>query len=107
MGQKSVRFPDELQAAAERMAGEHERPFSWIVVKALEAFVPEAYFQKQQAVAPVRANQMRPEQAAAVKKPQPDLMAALEEGLKPTARRQVDTAAMERQRAMNKAKGLS
>jgi hypothetical protein len=39
MGQKSVRFPDELQAAAEKWALANDRPFSYVVVKALEEFL--------------------------------------------------------------------
>lgn len=39
MGQRSVRFPDELVARAEAWCAEHDRPFSYVAVKALEAFL--------------------------------------------------------------------
>lgn len=39
MGQRSVRFPDELVARAEAWATEQDRSFSYVAVKALEVFL--------------------------------------------------------------------
>jgi hypothetical protein len=96
MGQRSVRFPDELQAAAERMASEHERPFSWIVVKALEAFVPEAYLPANGEKPPAKKTAIALEVREAIAEHRKDTPIAFDPR----------SAAMERQRAMNKAKGL-
>ena len=39
MGQRSVRFPDDLEKRAEAAAESRERSFSYIVVKALECWL--------------------------------------------------------------------
>lgn len=43
MPQRSIRFPDELAAAIEAEAARLDRAFSWVVLRASEAYVARGY----------------------------------------------------------------